>query len=412
MTTHMTSEGATKYPISSAKKKDLDVALARFIAEDLRPLQMLEGKGFQKFVAKLDPRYIPPTRKTMRNTIIPKLTDEGKKEICEELYVVNWVAVTTDMWTSKTTTAFMAVTVHYLNDQGLTSRLLDCSPFHIRHTSENLKERLLDVIADFDISEKVVAAVTDNAANVKKAIADADIKHIPCFAHTLNLCVTAALMEMPELVQLRNKISALVTFTRKSCNAKEDFSDCQVRLNMRFKSLVQDVKTRWNSLYLMIDRYIELRQAIVLLLTMDSCKDKDFALSSEEWKVAEELRTLLAPAFEATVELSGESYVSGSKVIPISKSLITWYAAAGRRYALQQPNSFGQRFADALLQRIIFQLGPSEMVSYISIYANDERRNNSCNCVKGMQTRLYIVRALGRAQNSRLGSRIGPTALA
>ena len=50
------------------------------------------------------------------------------------------------------------------------SRFLDCFDFSDRHISENLAEELLKVVKEGDMENKVVCCVSDNAANITKAI--------------------------------------------------------------------------------------------------------------------------------------------------------------------------------------------------------------------------------------------------
>ena len=62
------------------------------------------------------------------------------------------------------------------------SYLFECFNYSERHTAENLRDELL-------LEGKVVAVCTDNAANITAAVKLAKLKHLPCFAHTLNLVV-------------------------------------------------------------------------------------------------------------------------------------------------------------------------------------------------------------------------------
>jgi hypothetical protein len=59
----------------------------------------------------------------------------------------------------------------------------------VNHTAENIAAELVRIADEWNITEKVVAIVTDNAANMVVAIRITRWKHIPCFAHTLNLIV-------------------------------------------------------------------------------------------------------------------------------------------------------------------------------------------------------------------------------
>jgi hypothetical protein len=45
----------------------------------MRPLKIVEGQGFKKFVAQLDPRYQLPCARSLRTKIIPNLKEEEKK---------------------------------------------------------------------------------------------------------------------------------------------------------------------------------------------------------------------------------------------------------------------------------------------------------------------------------------------
>jgi hypothetical protein len=251
MTQHV--KESAKYPSNSIKKKELDRACALLIAKDMRPTSIVEGEGMKKFVELLDPRYQMPCRRTLRKNLIPTLKEEEKAKVMEEICTTNWVAITTDLWSSLTCTSFMAITAHYISgEEGteLHTKVLDCSCFHLRHTAENIKDRLLSVISDFNAAEKIVCVVSDNGANVKKAILDSGLTGLACYAHTLNLCVTGTLKQMVEFEALRKKISDLVTFLHRSNNGKEDFDGVQFRLKVPvIKSLVADVKTRWNSVF-------------------------------------------------------------------------------------------------------------------------------------------------------------------
>ncbi len=85
---------------------------------------------------------------------------------------------------------------------------------------------MLAVAADWEISkEKVVCMVTDNSANIVKAITLAFVKgkSICCFAHTLNLVSKEAIQATPDLSELINKFKCIVTFFKHSVNASDEW---------------------------------------------------------------------------------------------------------------------------------------------------------------------------------------------
>lgn len=64
-----------------------------------------------------------------------------------------------------------------------------------RHTAENIAEWMMNVLRSFCLCNKVSTLGTDNAANMKAAPEKLNFRHLPCFAHTLNLVVKNAITE-------------------------------------------------------------------------------------------------------------------------------------------------------------------------------------------------------------------------
>ena len=95
----------------------------------------------------------------------------------------------------------MTVTAHFLTDKiKMVSRVLCTLAVEVRHTAENLADHLKSVTANWRIpSEKICGVVSDNAANVRKAIVTiCRWRHIQCFAHTLSLAVKDAIHDNVE----------------------------------------------------------------------------------------------------------------------------------------------------------------------------------------------------------------------
>ncbi|CAK1596301.1 unnamed protein product [Parnassius mnemosyne] len=119
----------------------------------------------------------------------------------------NAVCLTTGGWTSDNNDRYLAITAHYVvstsDDTKLHSNLLGCVEYNERHTSENLTEFLKNIMRQWNIDHKITAIASDNAANITAAIREGDWRQIPCFAHTLNLCVQSALQQLAPVL---NKI--------------------------------------------------------------------------------------------------------------------------------------------------------------------------------------------------------------
>ena len=165
------------------------------IAKDLQPLSVVEDEGFRDFVKNLDPRFQIPTRKTLRNNLLPKLYEDVKGELKTQLQSVSSVALTTDMWTSSANMSFLAVTIHFWNSDccQLVTKVLDCSNFIGSHTSSAINAAISDAIQSFEINGKVSNITADGAANMKKAIQDGGFNYLHCFGHAIDLVVKEAI---------------------------------------------------------------------------------------------------------------------------------------------------------------------------------------------------------------------------
>ena len=85
----------------------------------------------------------------------------------ENLKTVDSTACTTDCWFSLTQDTY-TVTVHFIDSQWYTQTYtLTTNEMEERHTAENLGNELQNMLADWEITDKVVAMVTDNARNIK-----------------------------------------------------------------------------------------------------------------------------------------------------------------------------------------------------------------------------------------------------
>lgn len=120
--------------------------------------------------------------------------------------------------------------------------------FHLRvdHTAENIAAELTRIANKWEITEKVVALVTDNTANVVAAARITGWKHVPCFAHTLNLIVQAAISADSMLVDLKKKCKDIATFFHHGTKASDKLNHIQKQLGIPEGKLIQDVETRWN----------------------------------------------------------------------------------------------------------------------------------------------------------------------
>lgn len=289
--------------LTPARQNAIDEELAKMVASDFQPFSIVEDAGFRSYSHALNPMYALPSRKTLSQKIIPGLYDTARASLEERVKKASAVCLTTDCWTSRTTTSYMSVTCHFVENYKMVSCLLDCFEFSDRHTSENLAEELLRVAREWEVENKVVCCVTDNAANITRAIQILKWTHHPCLAHTINMSVRNALKVMKPTV---DKVKAIVEFFHRSTAATERLKSTQRQMAMAELKLKQDCVTRWNSTFHMMQRILQSKDAVIATLAVINAPV--VPLSQEEWEVLQEACSVLEPFDQVTVEISAERY--------------------------------------------------------------------------------------------------------
>ncbi|OQE58765.1 hypothetical protein PENNAL_c0360G08151, partial [Penicillium nalgiovense] len=234
----------------------------------------------------------------------------------------------------------MAVTGYFL-DHSWEYRevLLGFEPLSGSHSGLNLSEVLIKLLQQHDITDRVLAITTDNASNINTLVnfmneaiqslelSDSSVIRVPCIAHVIQLslkdllgqlkanpknemaetewseaCVQSlrATQQKREIVNTLNKIRSLAIYINSSPQRREAFYNLQIEEPKLVP--IQDVKTRWNSTFLM------LRRAKRLQSTFDEFYEHygqdQFALSVEEWRQIEYLLWITQPFFKFTSLLS------------------------------------------------------------------------------------------------------------
>ncbi|KAL1516523.1 hypothetical protein ABEB36_000430 [Hypothenemus hampei] len=160
------------------------------IVKDNLPLSTTEKPGFQHFIKRALPHYKIPARKTITNLLDNKY-DILRRLMIDDLFLVKNISITADVWTDTTNnTSFLGATAHFIKNGKFCNIVLCLEELHEKHTSELLQDKLLHVFNEWNIEiSKIAALITDNGANIVKASEQVveKHKHLPCFAHTLNL---------------------------------------------------------------------------------------------------------------------------------------------------------------------------------------------------------------------------------
>nr|XP_049462644.1 E3 SUMO-protein ligase ZBED1-like [Anopheles coluzzii] len=316
---NMSIQGYLKKPINSETKKVLDRMLLDLICKECLPFNLVESEIFKKFVYTLNPNYIMPTRKSLSNALLPSVYNQEFEKAKEKLSTAKAIAITSDGWTNLNQISFFALTGHYIDENcKLSSILIECSEFENPHSGRNIANWIQGTLNKFDIEDKIVAMVTDNASNMKAASTELNFCHIPCFAHTLNLIVRDAIKK--SVLPVVEEVKRVVMLFKKSPKASQMLADTQKKLNLDQLKMIQEVSTRWNSGYDMLNRFY--KNKIALLSCADSLKMK-ISLESHDWEAIEQIVRVLKYFYSATNIVSAQKYITISHVGLLCNVLLT-----------------------------------------------------------------------------------------
>jgi hypothetical protein len=280
-------------PYTFNEQKHITTNLAQWITVDLQPFSTVEQVEFKEFVHTLDSRYVIPCRQSIKQEVDSLFLQRRANLMLEINSFTTKVALTADIWSSHyNNSAFLGITMHYINDDWEAKKcLLDFIPIEGSHSAILILSKLFDLLQEFDINNRIISLTTDNGSNMlacgrelanelETCFSNLTFSHKRCAAHIINLAVKAGMKYLDSTII---KLQKFVIKIRNSQLLLDDLkSICRIK-NKKFLMPIQDVDTRWNATYLMIERQINIRNVVEILVNSHENTLKDLYPINSEW---------------------------------------------------------------------------------------------------------------------------------
>ncbi|KAK7944746.1 hypothetical protein WMY93_000474 [Mugilogobius chulae] len=343
-----TSERRTPFTLAALggkfneeKVNECHRAVTKFVVKGLHPFSTVEQPEFRDMVRTFDSRYKPPSRDSLANRLIPAWYQVERDNLMSALREVSTVAITADGWTSLVQDHYLTVTLHFVNKGTVLGKVLQTKAVYECQTGDAVAEEIESILNEFGVRSKVVAATVDNAANMDVALRKLRIRKIGCFAHTLNLAAQK-INRCNTISNWAARVRSIVVWIKRCHMAKVVLREKQQLLDLPPHALIMDVKTRWNSLYLMVERFYEqfpAIQAVIMDPRIKKQTEKERLvekLQTEDLRRAKEFIDLMSVLYTSTLCVSSEKNPTCGQIIPILKKLESHFAVQPEDSAFAQ----------------------------------------------------------------------------
>ena len=170
------------------------------------------------------------------------------------------ISSTLDGWSkSPNSDSFLSFTLHYLLGNEIKGRVIKLSNDSKSHTSFDISLFINSVIEEFQLQRFMpFVLLTDNAANVMKAVKDCNLIAIGDPCHRYDLVIESVLDTCDVFKKLVEKCQRIAVKTKRSGTIQKALKEIQMGLYGMTLKVVVSVPTRWFSNYYMMKRIYDI----------------------------------------------------------------------------------------------------------------------------------------------------------
>ncbi|KAK9757678.1 hypothetical protein RND81_01G178700 [Saponaria officinalis] len=264
--------GNSNSPLMSLRNPTVNLeevrrAIGIYVVAGAHPFSTCDEPGFRNMVLTMCPQFNCVSRHTLKRDILKHYNEE--KDIIKA-HLMNRSEHTDD--------EYMCITAHWIDSEWeLQKRIVQFKALTPPFDGQSLSDEISLFLGQWKIDNKVMAFTVDNASYNDSMIG-----------------FLKGDLEWKKSLFFVVKIRSVVKYFKHSIPKKKKFLDVaktMFHLNTK-KKLRGDNLIRWNSTFLMLDRFLYYKNVVDHVVGCD--KDiKQFALSIEEWNRVSELHDFL-----------------------------------------------------------------------------------------------------------------------
>ncbi|XP_020286493.1 zinc finger BED domain-containing protein 1-like isoform X2 [Pseudomyrmex gracilis] len=312
----------------SVDGKTVSDAIAEFIVMDLQLPEIVEGRGFQRLVATLRSPCEIPSKNKLEEEIIPRIYDTFRESVASSLSLITLeVALTIEEWRSNNEESFVTVSVYYQNMEEATLECKILSTLHApldwdRTQWENTLDSLL-LEWDIKVDRITAVVVSTSREELLMALSNRNLPVVPCLLHTLQVCAQTC-FETPEVAHILSKCRAIIGVIISHPSAYSALTLQERLIELEENAMLLDYAVIWISTYNMLEQMVLRRNILPSILdSIEGLDQEMFEITNDQWKVIEDLVTVLEPFKVTIMTLSEEKMPLISLLKPLLWQLVS-----------------------------------------------------------------------------------------
>ena len=313
------------------------ILIGSFIVSSHSSFNIVDNIYFKKLLGHLNENYVPPSRTTLSEKILPDMLEKIKGVIQKEINEAIDICLSIDGWKEPyTLREYYSLTCHYYKNNEIVSRVLKMSLFNEKSTSGNSANFIIKSIEEWNLGRfgKIVI-LSDNAPNIMNAINIAGHDNVGCCCHRYDLVIENVIKDC--------KIyEALIDKCQKICIKYKNTPNFRNMLNSIYEDLygfklevITESEIRWFTELEMLNRILQLAPTIngiteayadeIENLEYKRCYLESYVLTDMEIELIKFFIEVFQKMYDESISLSSETTPTLSEVIPGYLTLISYY---------------------------------------------------------------------------------------